>query len=171
MKNQDVSKKYTIIVFLLALVVVGSIVLMIQNRSIQSQQSQASSFESPEGIITVLGPNGGETFTPGQTVEIYWSQDDELTKLPVERTVYIDVVSMRAQSVGYPPVITTKYSIAQNVMSQIGEKNLYIWQIPEDYPVSAMGSDLGIKIGTHEFIGGRQHYDHSNDHLTITQGK
>lgn len=180
MKNQDVSKKYTIIVLLLALVVVGSIVLMIQNRSIQSKQSDASAINRniicwPNDIVAVVSPKDGSSYSVGDQVEISWDQ------LKVNKPVRVQIMSVGMEindDYGHcsSALGTDDYLIADSLNSVEG-RNTYIWEIPKDYPENATGDNRVIWVSTDYNIPTnppsllQASRDYSDGYFTVQAGK
>lgn len=180
MKNQDVSKKYTIIALLLALVVVGSVVWMIQNRSIQSKQSDASAFVRniicwPNDIVAVVSPKDGSSYLPGDAMEISWNQ------LKVNKPVKVQIMSVSMEvndDFGHcsSALGTDDYLIAENIASNEG-RNTYTWQIPKDYPEENMGDNRVIWVSTDYNIPTnppsllQASRDYSDGYFTIGSGK
>ena len=153
-----------------AAVVILLVVWMVKSPSIQSTNSKAGSVVCiPTDIIELIRPNGGESFGPGDVVEIKWAHvDNSTSKLPTPVPVNLFVTSI--DNPGAPghcqSTSRNQYTIATGVMSVPGS-NGYTWEIPKDYPISATGDNLVIKVSTQGYIGGRQNTDMSDGLISI----
>lgn len=150
MKNKDVSKKYAVIAILIALIVVGSALWMVQNNNLKSRQSDASAINRniicyPNDIVTVTNPSSGQGYAVGEKVEISWNQ------LKVEKPVKVWIMTAAFRNpddFGHcNSSASGGYEIASNIVSVEG-RNTYTWTIPDDYPDSGMGDNIGIILGT-----------------------
>jgi hypothetical protein len=64
-------KKYSLIIVLLFLIVMGGTFACVFNKA-EAQNNSCLPTGSSVPCIEVLSPNGKELFTPGQQVEVHW---------------------------------------------------------------------------------------------------
>ncbi len=179
MKNKDVSKKYAIIAILIALIVVGSALWMVQNNNLKSKQSDASALNArtvicyPNDIVRITSPSSGQSYEVGEKVDITWDQ------IKVDEPVKVNLISAAApldDEYGHcNTAFSRDYFIADKIDSSEG-KNTYTWTIPKDYPTELLGDDRVIFLTTDYTIETdrgllQASRDYSDGFFSITGGR
>jgi len=106
--------------------------------------------------ITVVAPNGGESYTAGNTVNIKW-QSQEVSKV----SIYLSDAPMGTTG-------GSDYSIATNIDTVSGS---YTWLIPGDFfiknPEFATGNNFRIRIYNYTVDNNTATKDESNNNFSI----
>ena len=137
----------------IAVVAILLVVWMVKSPSIQSNQSSANAeiVCAPTDIITLLTPNDGENFTPGDTYEIVWYQKDTYTQ-PVNVNIILTMFEGKSTTGNCSMTMRNESPfIATNVPSVPG-KNYFNWTVPDTF----LGDSFGVVVSTTTYIVGRQ---------------